>query len=749
LIPLASEKTVVPNQGSAALTQARRGAMPENSRVLLVDDDSLSRLLTRDALEERGMQVIEAASGAEALTQFSSVIVDIVLLDAIMPGMDGFDVCRGIRQTTSGQHIPILMLTGLDDEQSVSKAYEAGASDFFVKSTQWTLLVHRCRYLLRASRMRDDLVRSELRVEKAQRIARLGVWEWDSNSDRIFPSSQCCKLLEVEAEANGVEPTRVWRAVHPEDRSRVDAFFERMLAGQVSGHLDCRILKSTGGIRIVHIDAELERDRSGKISKLHGITQDITERCEAESKIRHLANYDSLTGLPNRRYFREQLSEAIGRSRLDGSHVAVLFLDLDNFKRINDTLGHYAGDNLLRECASRLAACLRPTDRLSRDPGAASADLGSVARLGGDEFTVLLTDLQSDEHADMVAQRILDSLQVPFVLGSHECYVTGSIGVSIFPRDGDDVDTILRTADMAMYAVKDTGRNGHCAYTPKLDSATHKRLDVSNALHKAIEREELRLHYQPQIDTMTGKVIAAEALMRWQRGDRLVPPDEFIPIASETGLILPLGDWAIQQACQQIALWRDSGRQQMPIAVNISANAFQSAGFVQKVESCIRAAGIEPEFIELEITETLLMQDLKAALPALEALSDFGVKLSVDDFGTGYSSLSYLRRLPIDTLKIDRSFVRELSEGSDDEAIVAAIGALTRALNLRVIAEGVETAEQAGLLKVHGCFLMQGYLFSRPLPIEAFDNYIASMTPVESSPAPRKVIALRPRQSAE
>jgi predicted signal transduction protein with EAL and GGDEF domain len=366
----------------------------------------------------------------------------------------------------------------------------------------------------------------------------------------------------------------------------------------------------------------------------------------------------------------------------------------------------------------------------------------SVARLGGDEFTVLLANLDHHTYADTVAKRILEALQKPFVLSGRECYVSGSIGVSVFPRDGDDVDSILRTADIAMYAVKDDGRNGLRSYTPTLDLAAHQRLDVSNALHRAIERNELCLRYQPQIDTISGRVIAAEALMRWQRGDRLVPPDEFIPIACETGMILALGDWAIHEACRQIASWRDAGQPVLPIAVNISANAFQSPKFVQKVEDCARSFGVEPELLELEITETLLMQNLKQTLPALEMLSELGVRLSVDDFGTGYSSLSYLRKLPIDTLKIDRSFVRELYEGSDDEAIVSAIAALARALDMRVIAEGVETAAQANLLKVHGCFLMQGYWFSHPLEINAFNKFVAAESMPTLEPPPNPVLPL-------
>jgi predicted signal transduction protein with EAL and GGDEF domain/CheY-like chemotaxis protein len=705
--------------------------------------------MTRVALEDNGMKIFEAADGAAALEQFAHHVPDIVLLDALMPGVDGFETCKAIRATSAGRHIPILMLTGLDDEKSVASAYEAGASDFFVKSTQWTLLVQRCRYLLRAARLRADLVRSEARVSKAQRIARLGIWEWDVAAALVYASDECCALLDINHDGGGVTPALAWGSVHPTDKARVKMHFDRLIGGERAARFDCEILRANGSTRVIHIDTEVEFDHAGTPLRIHGITQDITERCAAESQIRHLANYDSLTGLPNRRFFREQLSAAVDRAKQTDQNVAVLFLDLDNFKRINDTLGHHVGDALLRECADRLTGCLRLSDAVSREPTPDhhGETPDSVARLGGDEFTVLLANLDHFSHADVVANRILEALQKPFVLSGHECYVSCSIGVSVYPRDGEDVDSILRTADMAMYAVKESGRNGLRSYTPKLDSFARRRLDVSNALHRAIERDELRLHFQPQIDTMNGRVIAAEALMRWQRGDRLVPPDEFIPIACETGMILALGDWAIREACRQIAQWRREGRPVFPIAVNISANAFQTPKFVQKVEGVARSYGVEPELLELEITETLLMQDLKEALPALEMLSDLGVRLSVDDFGTGYSSLSYLRKLPIDTLKIDRSFVRELAEGSDDEAIVSAIAALARALNLRVIAEGVETGAQANLLKVHGCFLMQGYWFSRPLEIGAFNDFAMAKTLPQTVAPMNQVLPVRRKRS--
>ncbi|MFN8695226.1 MAG: putative bifunctional diguanylate cyclase/phosphodiesterase [Burkholderiales bacterium] len=711
----------------------RRFERSEVERVLLVDDEPLSRLLTKAALEDAGLVVTEAGDGEEALHEFRRESPALVVLDAIMPGMSGFDVCRALRDTPQGKHVPVLILTGLNDEESVAAAYDAGATDFFVRSTQWTLLVQRCRYLLRASRMRAELERSESRVLKAQRIARLGIWEWDLNSRRLFASAECAAMLDLTYQREGFKPRMVWTAIHRDDRSRVCDFLKRALEGIADVRFDCTVAKRDGSNRIIHVEAEAELDHLGKVIRLHGIAQDITERCAAESQIRQLANYDSLTGLPNRRYFREQLQTAIEIASLETSGVGVLFLDLDNFKRINDTLGHHAGDALLKQVAKRITACLRTGDSVARNSDLSVPGVDSVARLGGDEFTVMLTRLESDDVAHGVAHRLLHGLQAPFVLDGQECFVSASVGVACYPRDGSDVDELLRAADLAMYSVKDAGRNGMKPYSPALVSGPQHKLELHNALHRALEREELRLYYQPQIDTLTGRIVAAEALMRWQRGDTLVPPSDFIPVAQETGLILALGDWAIDHACKQISRWRAEGKTPYPIAVNISANAFQTPGFVAKVANCLRHHGVDPEMLELEITETMLMQDLQQTLRALDELSTFGIKLSVDDFGTGYSSLSYLRKLPLDTLKIDRSFVKELYEGSDDEVIVSAIAALARALGLRVIAEGVETAEQAALLKVHGCFLMQGYHFSRPLPIDAFDKFVEGLAAEEKA----------------
>ena len=481
---------------------------------------------------------------------------------------------------------------------------------------------------------------------------------------------------------------------------------------------------------------------------MHGVVQDITERKNAEDRIRELANFDSLTGLPNRRYFRDQFSAALERARTSGTAVGVLFIDLDRFKQINDTLGHQVGDQLLREVAKRLFQCVRENDTVARAAeraalgnsvqppsiGSATRSLAagsqsaapspgasnSVARLGGDEFTILLTDLADPTIIDTVAQRLMDAMRRPFSFSGHELFVTASIGLATYPADGNDVDTLLRKADIAMYAVKDSGRNGVLRFSSAMNTATAERWRLETALHRALERQELVLYYQPKVNVVDGQIIGAEALMRWKRGGELVPPAEFITVAEESGLIVPITEWAVREVCQQMVRWAEAGMAPLPVSVNISGRHIQRANLVEPVQAALRDVKLDPRLLELELTETVLMHNLSATLPLLQSLKDLGVSISVDDFGTGYSSLSYLKRLPIDTLKIDRSFVRELETSSDNAAIVAAIIAMSKSLKLRVVAEGVETQGQMARLFEQGCQLMQGFLFSPAVPGDDF-----------------------------
>ena len=721
---------------------------PRNDLVLLVDDDPVARLLTASALAERQWRVIEADGGGHALELFAANQPDVVVLDALMPDMDGFITCERLRRLNGGEHVPVLMLTGLDDEPSIARAYEAGATDFFVKSTsQWTLLSERLRYMIRASRMREELAESRAKLTKAQRIARLGSWEWNIAARWVKLSEECFPIAGLPRQDDGLADWFVWSRVVEDERARIEMLFREALANTGQMKFECRIARPNGQIRVVHIESEVDRDENGRAVAVHGVIQDITERKHAEDQIRQLANYDSLTGLPNRRFFRDQFGSALERARTSGTAVGVLFIDLDRFKQINDTLGHQVGDQLLREVAKRLYQCVRDNDTVARaaeragpsqgvrPPSIGSAtrslaagsqsaptpaNLNSVARLGGDEFTILLTDVSEPSVIEAVAQRILETMRKPFTFSGHELFVTASIGLAGYPADGSDVDTLLRKADIAMYAVKDSGRNGVLRFSSAMNTATAERWRLETALHRALERQELVLYYQPKVNVVSGQIVGAEALMRWKRGGELVPPAEFITVAEESGLIVPITEWAVREVCEQMVRWADQGHPLVPVSVNISGRHIQRANLIEPVQAALHGFKLDPRLLELELTETVLMHNLSATLPLLQALKDLGVSISVDDFGTGYSSLSYLKRLPIDTLKIDRSFVRELETSSDNAAIVAAIIAMSKSLKLKVVAEGVETQGQMTRLFDQGCQLMQGFLFSPAVPGDDF-----------------------------
>ena len=677
-----------------------------HEHVLLVDDDPVARLLTASILTRHGFRVSEADSGRQALERFT-LGADCVLLDALMPGMDGFDTCRALRQLPGGAQVPVLMLTGLNDDESVAHAYEAGATDFFVKSTQWTLLVQRTRYLLRAARMCGELETSRAKLARAQRIARLGTWELDLRSGLLIGSELCLSILGIAATSVALSLKAFLALVHDDDRKELTTAFERLIREGGSLQSETRLQTACGAVNFVRFEAEIESDNAGVACLVSGTAQDITQRREAEAQIRALADFDNLTGLPNRRMFGERFGAAIEAARQRRAPLAALFVDLDRFKQINDTQGHGAGDAVLREVALRLNGCVRS--------GEGEADV--VARLGGDEFALLLTEVAHPQQAQSVAERVLAVMRKPFMVGGRENFISASVGIARYPEDGTDVESLLRNADAAMYSVKAQGRNAIAAYRPELNLVDRKRWELEQALHKALEQDELVLHYQPQVDVRSGRVPGVEALMRWNHAGRLIAPADFIPIAEETGLIVPFGEWALATAARQAARWIRDGLDPVRIAVNIPGSHFQRPGFVDMVRKVLEDADLPGHLIELEITETMLMTDIAATLATLKALNELDVRLSIDDFGTGYSSLSYLKRFDVDQLKIDRSFVNDLKSGSDNEAITAAIIAMASALNLEVVAEGVETREQMQLLQKRGCPLMQGYYFSRPLPL--------------------------------
>ncbi|MEE4143812.1 MAG: EAL domain-containing protein [Halieaceae bacterium] len=571
------------------------------AKILVSDDDQNVRLLTRQCLEAEGMIVVEAADGLETLDVFVRERPDLVFLDVEMPGMTGLEVCERIRQLPQGESIPIMIVTGSDDRQSIDAGFQAGATQYKTKPVNWSLLGRDVQYMLRASNAFNALKRQE-------------------------------------------------------------------------------------------------------------------------DRLRYLAYYDPLTSLPNRRSFNEQLTRILKRSQRRNSNAALLFIDLDHFKRINDSIGHGRGDRLLVEIAKRLTMELREDDAINyfsdsdaEDDDGPAAGSTEIARLGGDEFTVVLSDVEDMMHVERVAKRILNTLSEPIALQSHNPVVTPSIGIAIFPHDGKDPDTLVRNADTAMYVAKAEGRACFRFYDEEMNSRAVEQLKMEEELRNAMRNHELELRYQPQIDTRSGEVVSMEALVRWKHPTRgMVSPLEFIPVAESTGQIIELGEWVMGEVARHCLYWDSLGIKPFRICVNISPLQFNQPDLAEWIASFLQRSKLPPERLELELTESAIMTDAKTNIAKLRTLKDLGLQLAVDDFGTGYSSLSYLKRFPIDTLKIDQSFVADL-HSPDGAAIVDAIIALAKTLKLKVIAEGIEDEYQLSYLVAKECDLLQGFHFAMPI----------------------------------
>ncbi|HUO76646.1 MAG TPA: EAL domain-containing protein [Thermodesulfovibrionales bacterium] len=448
--------------------------------------------------------------------------------------------------------------------------------------------------------------------------------------------------------------------------------------------------------------------------RVFALISNITQYKRAAENAKYLAYHDTLTGLPNRYLFNDRLKQAIAHAEREKQLMAILFLDIDNFKHTNDTIGHKAGDVLLQSVAERLTRCLRSADSVSRLSPGESETL--VARLGGDEFTMLLSDISNIQDPAKVAQRILSMVAEPFIIGSHEVFITASLGIAVYPFDGKDLDTLLVNADVAMYQAKDQGRNNYQYYSESMNRFTFERFSIEHKLRRALDHNEFMLFYQPQIDIRTGKMIGVEALIRWLQPDLvLIKPNEFIPLAEETGLIIPIGEWVLRTACAQNKAWQKAGLNSIRMTVNVSGVQFKQQNFVEMVSQVLNDTGLAQECLQLELTESTIMKDSENTIRKLHALQAMGIQVAIDDFGTGYSSLNYLKRFPLSTLKIDYSFVRDLISSSVDQSIVNAIVSLAHNFNLKVIAEGVETKKQLTFLHEARCGGVQGYLICPPV----------------------------------
>jgi diguanylate cyclase (GGDEF)-like protein len=618
--------------------------------ILVVDDDPGTRMLARASLKKAGYDTVEAADGGDGVAAWERFRPDLILMDAMMPGMDGFAAIREVRKCPGGDRVPVLMMTGLDDLASIHRAYEAGATDFIPKPVNWVVLGNRVGYLLRANRAFLDLAGSE---EKTRALLR-------AIPDLIFRVGADGTVLDLVAgEKHGVSPSvpgwagRKFTEVLPADaakqvllhaeqarKSGAVQLFEYVLAtGSEPRTFEARVVSIPDG-------------------ELLFIARDMTDRKKAEERLGYIAYHDALTGLSNRVALAERLALDLPRARRRKEVVGIVLVDLDRFKEVNDTLGHAAGDRLLVAVAERLKGVTRETDTVS-----GSRETGAV----------VLPD-QRNEAAVWRRARIHCAFMEPRPRWAEKMHVTASLGISLFPVNGDTEETLLKNADIAMFRAKAQGRDTLQVFSEEMSAALEERLRMEKGLRRAIEKNEFVVHYQPEIDLRTGRIVGAEALVRWQTPDRgMVSPMMFIPLAEETGAIIPMSEWIIRTACAQAKEWQGQGYSPFRISVNVSARLFQQYDLARAILDILRDTDLEPDSLELEITESVAMQNLESTLEALWKLNGFSIRVAMDDFGTGYSSLAYLKKFPIQLLKIDRAFIKEMDRNPEDRTIVKAI----------------------------------------------------------------------------
>ena len=573
------------------------------------------------------------------------------------------------------------------------------------------------RDITHARAAQDALNQSETLLKQSQQVASVGHYVFNIAAGRWSSSEELDSIFGIDAEY--IRDAEGWlKLVHTSQRNEMSAYLnEHVLRDQKTFDKEYRIVRANDGTeRWVHGFGRLELDAAGRPSRLFGVIQDITERKATEAQVEYLAYHDQLTGLPNRVLVRDRFEQAVAYATRNAGKVALLFLDLDHFKTINDALGHVVGDALLKEVAARLQLCVRDTDTISRQ--------------GGDEFLIVLSDVHDAESIAAFSGKMLEQLCQPFRIDAHDLSTSVSIGATIYPDDGTDFNTLLKKAETAMYHAKEAGRNACYFFNPQMNLEADERLDMRNRLSLALERSEFVVHYQPQVDLGSGALTGAEALLRWNQPELgLIPPGRFIPVAEDSGLIVPIGEWVLREACRQAVKWQKSGLSDFTMAVNLSAVQFKRGDLEQIVIAALTESGLEPPFLELELTESILIRDTENVLQTVRRLKLLGVKLSIDDFGTGYSSLAYLSRFAVDKVKIDQSFVRGLTTSSGDAAIVRAIIQMARSMGLRTIAEGVEEQHLYDYLRAQHCDEAQGYHIGHPMPAEQFAAYVAKNHP--------------------
>jgi len=683
--------------------------------VMLVDDEPDERLLIRRELEKAGMRVYECNSGTAALEKLTEVTPSVILLDVIMPGKDGIETCQEIRSYQACKDIPILMLTGVDGLEYIRRAFDAGATDFITKTTNLHFVGQRIKYALRNNSRTLDLKSWQEQLKQVHQVAGIGYWQLSVPDCRIALSDEALKLFGIDRGEFDNAFSSFLDLVHLSDREKVKTIVDNALFNREKLNVDYRIITRNGAECFVNLQGEVSYNGGSPINVV-GIIQDITERKKTETSMQHQALYDSLTDLSNRRLFQERLSHAMSKAHRAEKLLAVCFFDLDNFKMINDNLGHAVGDELLKSVARRLRSTMRQGD--------------IIARISGDEFAVAVEGLSNVDELEKIVEKLRFRLSQPYRIRGHKIYTSASIGVALYPLDSADRSAMLRNADAAMYRAKELGGNCYCYYTYDMNDRARRRLEMEKNLRKAIAQDELCLYYQPQIDNETNAVVGVEALLRWNHPEfGLLSPAKFLAIADESGLMSTIGQWVLVNSCNELLRWHQLGYSDFRLSINLSSRQFSQESSVESIKQVLASTRLNPNLICVEIAEDVAMKNISGTIDTMNQLRLLGLRTAIDDFGAGHSSMSLLQKLPIDSLNIDRSFIMRIADREQDGNAAKGIIALAHSLGLKVVAEGVETQTQAAFLKQQHCDILQGYYFSPPVPADQIDEFLRHYAP--------------------
>jgi len=698
----------------------------KNPVVLVADDDATVRLLARESLEDEGFEVGEAADGVEALAAFQALSPDLVLLDLMMPRMDGYATCKALRQFPDGEHVPVLILTGLTDMESIDRAYKVGATDFATKPVNWLLLRHRVQYVLRSGHVLRALRQSEERYALASRGANDGLWDWDLQTDQLYFSPRWKSMLGYREEDIGNRREDWLKRVHPQDLNRVKSELQAHVSG-LTTHLESehRILAADGNYRWVQCRGVAVRDETGKPYRMAGSQTDISQRKQAEARLVRDALHDSLTGLPNRALFLDYMKRTLERARRRSDYVfAVVFIDIDHFKAINDSHGHLLGDKLLLEIGRRIRSSLRSGDLL--------------ARFAGDEFMVLLNDVRHVKQVTEVVERIQQRLSTPLDLDGNMVTPTASVGIAMSTEGYHRPEDMLDDADTAMYCAKSLGRARYELFDPE---ARTPQSVLMAELQTALARDEFVLHYQPIVSVGSGRVAGFEALLRWKHSSRgLLLPEQFMAAAQESGLIVPIGHWVLRAARKQMREWRYlcPSADEFFMSVNMSSQELMHPDLTMILDSLAQETGFSPRSLRLEVPENSLMNDVDAAIDVITRLKARNIALSIDNFGSGQSSLHSLHRVPFEALKIGRYFNAQLESGDDGNKFLKATLALAHGLGSEVVAQGIESIRALKRVRGLQCDYAQGNLILEPQDADETAGLIMSLNETGRVRQPRK-----------